>query len=84
MELLFGSGPMNFGQLYGEIIVNNPSSSLLPHSSILSLILFIGVVPLIILISIFLINLIKGRRNYEFTLFSTYIFINIFKHDSVN
>ena len=35
MELLFGSGPMNFGQLYGEIIVNNPSSTLLPHSSML-------------------------------------------------
>ncbi len=84
MELLFGSGPMNFGQLYGEIIVNNPSSLLLPHSSILSLILFIGVVPLIILLSIFLINLIKSRRNYEFVLFSTYIFINIFKNDSVN
>ena len=84
MELLFGSGPMNFGQLYGEIIVNNPSSTLLPHSSILSLILFIGIIPLIIILFIFSINLIKSRKNYEFILFSTYIFINIFKNDSVN
>ncbi len=84
MELLFGSGPMNFGQLYGEIIVNNPSSTLLPHSSMLSLILFIGVIPLIILLFIFSINLIKSRKNYEFILFSIYIFINIFKNDSVN
>jgi len=84
MELLFGSGPMNFGQLYGEIIVNNPSSTLLPHSSMLSLILFIGVIPLIILLFIFSINLIKSRKNYEFILFSIYIFTNIFKNDSVN
>ena len=35
-ELLFGSGPLNFGQLYGEIPVNSPDSFLLPHSSILS------------------------------------------------
>ena len=40
MELLVGSGPLNFGQLYGEIVINNPDSLLLPHSSFLSLIVF--------------------------------------------
>ena len=84
MELLFGSGPMNFGQLYGEIMINNPESFLLPHSSLLSLIVFVGLVPLTILIIIFLFNLIKNKRNYEFVLFSSYIAINIFKNDSVN
>mgnify|MGYP001158765938 CR=1 FL=1 len=84
MELLFGSGPMNFGQLYGEIMINNPESFLLPHSSLLSLIVFVGLVPLTILIIVFLFNLIKNKRNYEFVLFSSYIAINIFKNDSVN
>jgi hypothetical protein len=84
MELLFGSGPLNFGQLYGEIMINNPESFLLPHSSLLSLIVFVGLVPLTILIIVFLFNLIKNKRNYEFVLFSSYMVINIFKNDSVN
>ena len=84
MELMFGSGPMNFGQLYGEILINNPESLLLPHSSLLSLMLFIGLLPLSLLIFMLLIKLIQNRKNYEFVIISIYISINIFKNDSVN
>lgn len=84
MELLFGSGPMNFGQLYGEVVINNPESFLLPHSSILSLILFIGIIPFFLLVLMFLYILILNKNNYEFVLISTYIFTNILKNDSIN
>ena len=84
MELIFGSGPMNFGQLYGEVLINNPESLLLPHSSLLSLMLFIGLLPLSVLILMLLIKLIQNRKNYEFVILSIYIAINIFKNDSVN
>ena len=84
MELMFGSGPMNFGQLYGEVFINNPESLLLPHSSLLSLVLFIGLLPLSVLIFILIYKLIQNRKNYEFVIFSIYIAINIFKNDSVN
>ena len=84
MELLFGSGPMNFGQLYGEVIINNPESLLLPHSSLLSLILFIGILPVILLIIWFGFVLIFNNKNYEFVLISLYMIINTLKNDSIN
>tara|TARA_B000000609_G_scaffold3944_1_gene2630 strand:+ start:1641 stop:3578 length:1938 start_codon:yes stop_codon:yes gene_type:complete len=83
-ELLVGSGPLSFGQLYGEIVINDPESFLLPHSSLLSLIVFIGIVPLIILLVLLAINLIKRKRNYEFLLISIFLFINLIKNDSLN
>jgi hypothetical protein len=83
-ELMIGSGPLSFGQLYGEIVINNTDSFLLPHSSILSFLVFIGIIPLLILIIYFLATLINNRKNYEFVIFSIYIFINIFKNDSLN
>ena len=49
-ELLFGTGPLNFGQLYGEVPVNSPDSLLLPHSSVLSYSVFIGLIPMLLLL----------------------------------
>lgn len=83
-ELLIGSGPLNFGQLYGEVVINDPESLLLPHSSFLSLTVFVGIIPLMMLLVLFSFNLIKNKRNYEFVLFSLYVFINIIKNDSLN
>tara|TARA_B100000579_G_scaffold415353_1_gene409887 strand:+ start:805 stop:2811 length:2007 start_codon:yes stop_codon:yes gene_type:complete len=96
MEFLFGSGPLNFGQLYGEVVINKTEycilttkficteTFLLPHSSFLSYLLFFGIVPLILLVLTFLFFLYKNRKNYQFVLISTYLFINIFKNDSLN
>ena len=83
-ELLFGTGPLNFGQLYGEVPVNSPDSLLLPHSSVLSYLVFIGLIPITLLLVIFLKDLYKNRTNVEFIIFSIYISINIFKNDSMN
>lgn len=84
MELLFGSGPLNFGQLYGEVVVNDPESFLLPHSSILSFIVFLGIIPMILLILYLIAQLLNNKRNYEFIIFATFIFINLIKNDSLN
>ena len=84
MELLFGSGPLNFGQLYGEVVVNDPESFLLPHSSILSYIVFLGIIPMIFLFLFFIIQLLNNKRNYEFIIFVTFIFVNLIKNDSLN
>ena len=83
-ELLIGSGPLNFGQLYGETVINSPESFLLPHSSVLSYVVFIGILPLALLGVFFLYLLLKNRHNYNFVAFSLYVFINIFKNDSLN
>lgn len=83
-EILFGSGPLNFGQLYGETVINNPESLLLPHSTILSYILFIGVIPLSFLFCFFTYQLIKNKKNYQLLVFSIFIFLNLIKNDSLN
>jgi hypothetical protein len=83
-ELLFGSGPLNFGQLYGEIAVNNPESLFLPHSSLLSLLVFVGLIPILILVLYFFYIVMKNRHNYEFMTVALYIFTNVIKNDSLN
>ena len=83
-ESIFGSSPLNFGQLYGEVSVKEADSFLLPHSSLLSYIVFIGIVPIIILLYRFVRDLYLRRTNREFLLFSVYVFINVLKNDSLN
>lgn len=83
-ELMLGSGPFNLGQLYGEVNINNTEGLLLPHSSLLSYIVYLGIIPVSILFSILVYKLVINRRNIEFNLVSIYIFINIIKNDSLN
>ena len=85
-ELIFGTGPFNYGQLYGEIIVNNTRSFLLPHSSLLSFLLFFGLFG-ITLIFMFIFN--RYRKVFhkisalsQFLIF--YIFVNFIKNDFIN
>ena len=84
MEVLFGTGPSNFGQLYGETVINNPDSLLLPHSSFLSALLFIGIIPLLFLIFLLIRTFIKYKYNTEFVLVTLYLITNMFKNDSIN
>lgn len=84
IELLFGSGPFNLAQLYGEVNIKPTSSFLLPHSSFLDLLIFVGVINLI-LISILLIYLILKNDRKNNTLYYLLIFVtlNIIKSDSI-
>lgn len=84
MELLIGSGPLNLGQLYGETLVIYPDSFLLPHSSFLSYLVFFGMIPLTIVTSIFVKTLVSKVQNIEFKIILIFIFINVFKNDSLN
>lgn len=83
-ESLFGSGPLNFGQLYGETVISNTDSFLLPHSSMLSYLVFFGQIPLMILSITSIFYLIKNRSNHEFVAIFIYLFINIVKNDSLS
>ncbi|MDC3103228.1 hypothetical protein OA408_00495 [Acidimicrobiaceae bacterium] len=84
-EVLFGSGISNFGQLYGDININPTYSFLLPHSGILSLYLFIGIINLIILILfIFKVSILKIRNsNSIFIYLAIFALLNLIKSDSL-
>ena len=82
---MLGTGPMSFGQYFGEIKVQGINSLLLPHSSILSYLIFIGIVGLGLSIILTVKSIMKNRNNltkYSYLLF-TYIFLNIAKSDSL-
>ena len=89
-EMLFGSGPFNFGKLYGEIEILNSyrykDTFLLPHSSILSFLVFFGAFSLICLIIYLIIRVWKNRKSIslEGYLMLIYIVINLIKSDSIN
>ncbi len=89
-EILFGSGPFNFGKLYGEIEILNSyrykDAFILPHSSILSFLVFFGVLGLLCLIIYLLIRIWNKRKSIKLEgyLILLYIFINLIKSDSIN
>ena len=85
-ELMMGTGPFSFGQLYGENIVNETRSVLLPHSSFLSFLLFFGIIGIFLLISLFLYTYIKNRKSIDTfgKLIILFILINLFKNDVLN
>ena len=83
LELLIGSGPLSFGQFYGEILLDNVNELLLPHSSLLSLLIFFGVLPTTGLIIYLCFKLIE-KNNIELKIFIIFVVINILKNDSLN
>ena len=85
-EFIVGSGPLNFGQFYGEIQVSETKSFLLPHSSFLSLLIFIGIMGCMLLTLFFIFTLLKNKKrmgsmNY---ILVGYIILNLVKNDTVN
>lgn len=84
-DLMLGTGPMSLGQYFGEIKVQDINSLLLPHSSILSYLIFIGILGLGLSIILTVKSIMKNRNNltkYGYLLF-IYIFLNISKSDSL-
>ena len=84
-EFIFGSGLYNLGQLYGEININPTYSFLLPHSSLLSFLLFIGILNVTILIGVLFIKIFKNTKKDEniFIYLAIFVFLNILKSDSL-
>ena len=84
-EFIFGSGLYNLGQLYGEIKINPTYSFLLPHSSLLSYLLFIGLLNVVVIVGIISIKLLRNRNKNDniFIYLAFFVFLNILKSDSL-
>jgi hypothetical protein len=83
-EALFGTGPLSFGKYFGEIQVDGINSLLLPHSSLLSYVIFIGLVGIAIIGAVFSFSIFKNKQNlssYGYLLI-LYILLNVTKSDS--
>ena len=86
LEFLFGSSPLNLSKHYSEIKIIEPGSLLLPHSSVLSFLLFIGFVGILISLTFLFYKIYLSRKTINLFgyLLLLYLFINIFKSDSLN
>lgn len=85
-ELLFGSGPLNLGQFYGEIQIQETKSFLLPHSSLLSLLIFVGVLGISFIAFMLFKKLFDSNSNIGFFGVSLifYLLMNLIKNDTIN
>ena len=83
-EFLFGSGSFNLAKHYGEIKLLETRSFLLPHSSLLNILLYFGFLVLIIFVLYFLSKIVQTKKtNIDLFLILIYIFVNLIKSDSV-
>jgi len=86
METIFGSGPFSLGQVYGETPIAETETFLLPHSSLLSFLVYFGFLGVVVL-SLLLIYKYLNNRNSITTLgkmIILFVFINFLKNDLVN
>lgn len=83
-ELLVGSGPLSLGQLYGEIKIDDLTTFLLPHSSLLSFIVYFGLLPVSYLIYKLFILIKENKKYFMFVSISIFILLNVIKNDSLN
>ena len=91
IETFFGSGPFILANHYSEINIldkklytGTPLGFLLPHSSILSIMLFFGLIGLLIFFVYVFYILNKGRKtNTSMFLICLFILLNILKSDSI-
>ena len=85
LELLFGTGPLSFGKYFGENKVDEINSLLLPHSSVLSYLIFIGVFGIVSFFAFFVYVIYKNKTNLSIYSYLLFIFIalNIVKSDSL-
>ena len=90
-ELLFGTGPFILSNHYGEIDIfsrrvftGTELGFLLPHSSLLLIFVFIGLIGTLVLISLVIKVLFEERsRSHDLFLIAIFISINLIKSDSI-
>lgn len=90
-EFLLGTGPFTMVDHYSDIVTKSirmntgtPLGFLLPHSSVLLILLFTGIIGLLFLTLLTVKRLILLRKtNYDLYLIGIFILLNILKSDSI-
>ena len=89
--LLFGTGPYILSNHYGDVNISTIRIStgsdlgfLLPHSSLLLLLIYFGIIGVVLIIATSIIALLRARKiNYEFFIIGLFILLNLIKSDSI-
>lgn len=83
-EVLLGTGPFNLGKHYGDIKLQETKSFLLPHSSLLNIYLYFGLILSSLLIFYLVLNIYRVKNiNFDLYLIGIFLMLNIIKSDSI-
>ena len=83
-EVLLGTGPFNLGKHYGDIKLQETKSFLLPHSSLLNIYLYFGLILSSLLIFYLVLNIYRVKNiNFDLYLIGIFLMVNIIKSDSI-
>ena len=82
LDFMFGYGGLNLINYEFDNTINTPGL-LLPHSSILSILVFFGFLGLIIFLFVTLKKLYKNKNNFLISLPFVFLLINFIKSDSL-
>jgi hypothetical protein len=85
-EFLFGSGPFTLSKLYSKIPVESTNGLILPHSSLLNLLVYIGIINVLFLLYYLwkkIRYLITSKGNKNNLYLSLFLLINLIKSDSL-
>ena len=88
---LFGTGPFILSNHYGDMNISSTRIStgtelgfLLPHSSLLLLLIFFGILGLLVFLFYISLTIIRSKNiNYNFYLINLFILLNLIKSDSL-
>ena len=86
MESILGSGPLSLGQVYGETPIGDTETFLLPHSSLLSFLVYFGFFGVIVLFLLFIYKYLNNINSITTLgkMIILFIFINFLKNDLAN
>ena len=86
MESILGSGPLSLGQVYGETPIGETESFLLPHSSLLSFVVYFGFLGMTGLFLLLIYKYINNKNSITTLgkMIILFLLINFLKNDLVN
>lgn len=79
---LFGSGINQLGNYYFDHPTKSNTGLVLPHSSLFSYLIYIGILGLLIIMSIFIYKMITYKSSYLYIIFLVFLLMNLIKSDS--
>jgi hypothetical protein len=82
-EFLFGYGPQQINRYYLNFDTKINTGLVLPHSSVLSYLVFFGITGVLVFIFYILYLLYRHRENRVYFLLSIFFLVNLVKSDSV-
>ena len=82
-SFLFGSGINQLGNYYLDHPTKSNTGLVLPHSSLFSYLVYVGIFGLLIILCIFIYKILTYKSNHLYIVFLVFLILNLIKSDSI-